>query len=207
LPNPRNPRQANEAQDPNQYKLVHTLRSGKQVDNQVSIAPDPAQLFMPSSFTLSPQNSKETEVDKYEKQVYQPIALFSNRLRSNNNAHIEKLLEVFNQVRLNIPILDAIQHVPNYAKILKDMCTKKRKTNVPKKFFLATNISELLSYQIPVKYKDPSCPIISCTIGQAEISRALHDLGESINLFPFSVYQQLGLGKLNPTQVTNQLAN
>jgi len=41
LPNPRKPRQANEAQDPNQYNLIHTLRSGKQVDNQVSMPPDP----------------------------------------------------------------------------------------------------------------------------------------------------------------------
>ena len=82
------------------------------------------------------------------------------------------------------------------------MCTKKRKTNVLKKVFLATNISELLSNQIPVKYKDPGCPIISCTIGQIEISRALLDLRASINLLSFSVYQQLGLGKLSPTQVT-----
>jgi len=76
-----------------------------------------------------------------------------------------------------------------------------------KKVFLATNISELLSNQIPVKYKDPSCPTISCTIGQAEISRALLDLGASINLLPFSVYQQLGLGELSPTQVTIQLGD
>ena len=48
---------------------------------------------------------------------------------------------------------------------LKDMCTKKRKTIVPKKIFLATNISELLSNQIPVKYKDSDCPTISYTIG------------------------------------------
>ena len=90
--------------------------------------------------------------------MHQPTAPFSNRLRSNNNAHMEKLLEVFNQVRLNIPLLDAIQQVPSYAKFLKGMCTKKRKINVPKKIFLATNISELLSNQIPVKYKDPGCP-------------------------------------------------
>ena len=115
---------------------------------------------------------------------------------------MEKLLEVFNQVRLNIPLLDAIQHVPSYAKFLKDMCTKKRKINVPKKVFLTTNISELLSNQILVKYKDPGCLTISCTIGQAEICRALLDLGASINLLPFSVYQQLGLGELSPTQVT-----
>ena len=86
------------------------------------------------------------------------------------------------------------------------MCTKKRKTNVPKKVFLATNISKLLSSPIPVKYKDLGCLTIACTIGQAEISRALLGLGVSINFLPFSVYQQLGLGDLSPTRVTIQLA-
>jgi len=68
------------------------------------------------------------------------------------------------------------------------MCNKKRKMNVPKKEFLATNISELLSGPISVKYKDPECPTISWTIGQTEISRALIDLGASINLLSLSVY-------------------
>ena len=76
-----------------------------------------------------------------------------------------------------------------------------------KRVFLATNISELLSGLIPVKYKDPGSPTIACTIGQAEISLALLDLGASINLLPFSVYQQLGLGDLSPTRVTIQLAD
>jgi len=82
------------------------------------------------------------------------------------------------------------------------MCTKKRKTNVTKKVFLATNISELLSGLIPVKYNDSNCPTIACTIGQAEISHALLHLGASINLLPFSVYQQLGFNDLSPTRVT-----
>ena len=82
-----------------------------------------------------------------------------------------------------MPLLDAIQQVPSYAKFLKDMCTKKRKTNVPKKVFLATNISELLSGLIPVKYKDPGSPTIACTIGQAEISHALLDLGQVSTCF------------------------
>ena len=112
---------------------------------------------------------------------------------------------MFNQVKINVPLLDAIQQVPSYAKFLKDKCTKKRKTNVPKKVFLATNISELLSGLIPIK--DSDCPTIACTIRQAEISRALLDLGASINLLPFSVYQQLGLSDLSPTRVTIQLAD
>ena len=71
----------------------------------------------------------------------------------------------------------------------------------------STNISELLSGPIPVKYKDSGCPTIARAIGQAEISRALLDLGANINLLPFSVYQQLRLGDLSPTRVTIQLAD
>jgi len=67
LPSPKNPRQANEAQDPNQYNLVHMLRSWEQVNNQVSMPPDPAQTSTPSSSVPLPPNSKETEVDKSAK--------------------------------------------------------------------------------------------------------------------------------------------
>ena len=90
---------------------------------------------------------------------------------------MKKILEMFNQVKLNMPFLDAIQQVLAYAKFLKNMCTKKRKMNVPNKVFLATNINELLFGPISVKYKDPRCPTISYTTGQKEISRALLDLG------------------------------
>ena len=58
-----------------------------------------------------------------------------------------------------------------------------------------------------MKYKDPGSPTISCIIGQITINRALLDLGANINLLPFSVYQQLGLGDLRPTRVTIQLAD
>jgi len=78
---------------------------------------------------------------------------------------------------------------PFICQILKDMCPKKEKINVPKKIFLTTNISELLSGPIPIKYKDSGCSTLACTIGQTEIRRALLDLGASINLLPFLVYQ------------------
>ena len=99
-------------------------------------------------------------------------------------------------------LLDVIQQAPSYAKFLKDMCTKKRKINVPKKVFLATKISKLLSGPILVKCNDPSCSTIACIIGQTEISHALFGLEVSINLLPLSVYQQLGLGELSSTRVT-----
>ena len=51
LSNPRNFRQVNEAQDPNQCNVIHILRSGRQVDNQVSTSSNPTQVPIPSSST------------------------------------------------------------------------------------------------------------------------------------------------------------
>jgi len=77
---------------------------------------------------------------------------------------MDKIIEIFNQMKINMPVLVAIQQVPSNVKFLKDMCTKKRKTNIRKKVLLATSISELLSGLIPIKYKDPACPTIACTV-------------------------------------------
>jgi hypothetical protein len=37
----------------------------------------------------------------------------------------DELWEVFKQVKINLSLLDAIKHVPAYAKYLKDLCTEK----------------------------------------------------------------------------------
>ena len=58
-----------------------------------------------------------------------------------------------------------------------------------------------------MKYKDPGCPTISCFIGKHKIERALLDLGASVNLLSYSVFQSLNLGELKPTSVTLLLAD
>jgi hypothetical protein len=106
----------------------------------------------------------------------------------------EDILEVFKQVQINIPFLDAIQQVPSYAKFLNDLITVKRKTNVPKKAFLTEQVSSILQCKLPLKYKDPGTTI-TCMIGVSQIERALLVLGTSVNLLPYSIYVQLGLGE------------
>ena len=58
-----------------------------------------------------------------------------------------------------------------------------------------------------MKCKNPGSSTISCKIGDCLIERALLDLGASVNLMPYSVYLQLGLGELKPTTMTLQLAD
>ena len=118
-----------------------------------------------------------------------PKAPFPQRLISpQKSAQFGDILEVFKQVQINIPFLDAIQQVPSYAKFLKDLVTMKRKTNVPKKAFLIEQVSSIIQNKYPVKCKDPGSPTISCRIGDRLIERALLDLGASVNLMPYLVY-------------------
>ncbi|RVW29381.1 hypothetical protein CK203_108765 [Vitis vinifera] len=58
-----------------------------------------------------------------------------------------------------------------------------------------------------MKYKDLGCPTISVSIGGTCVEKALLNLGASVNLLPYSVYKQLGLGELKPTSIALSLAD
>ena len=111
------------------------------------------------------------------------------------------------QVKVNIPLLDMIKQVLTYAKFLKDLCTLKRGLNVDKTTFLIKQVSSIIQHKTPVKYKDPWSPTISVNIGGTCVDKALLDLGASVNLLPYSVYKQPGLGELKPTTITLSLAD
>ena len=110
-------------------------------------------------------------------------------------------------MKINIPLLDMIKQVPTYAKFLKDLCTIKRGLNVNKKAFLTEQVNAMIQCKSPVKYKDPGCLTMSVMIRGTIVEKALLDLGASVNLLPYSVYNQLGLGELNPTSITLSLVD
>ena len=109
-----------------------------------------------------------------------------------------EIWEVLRQVKVNIPLLDMIKQVPTYAKFLKDLCTVKKGLGIEKKAFLTEQVSAIIQSKTPVTYEDPRSPTISVNISGTCIDKARLDLGASVNLLPYSVYKQLGLGELKP---------
>ncbi|KAH9649644.1 hypothetical protein KPL70_026063 [Citrus sinensis] len=159
-----------------------TLRKGKEVDNKVEMPVTKTNQIIPVSVEDSPPEEKE-ETNPRE---YVPKATFPQRLaKGKKEKSIGEILEIFKQVSVNIPLLDAIKEVPSYAKFLKDLCTKKRNIQVQKKAFLIENVS----------------------IRNHTIENALLDLGVSVNLLPYSVFVKFGLGELHQTPVMLQLAD
>jgi hypothetical protein len=169
-------------------QAITTLRSGKQVDNQVATPKEASNTVRKeeNQAELEKEVVPDTVILDVEDQAkkYVPKAPYPERLRApKKSSKYNDILEVFKHVQINIPFLDAIQQVPSYAKFLKDLVTVKRKTNVPKKAFLTEQVSSILQYKMPVKYKDPGCPTIACKIGDNRAERALLDLGASVNPF------------------------
>ena len=99
-----------------------------------------------------------------------------------------------------------IKQVPTYAMFLKDLCTVKRRLSINKKAFLTEQASAIIKCKTPVKYKDPGFPTISVNIRGTCAEKALLDFGASVNLLPYSVYKQLGLGELKPATITLALS-
>ena len=60
----------------------------------------------------------------------------------------------------------------------------------------ATQASCLIQQPIAPKYEDLGIPTISVRIEDQVMDRYQLDLGASVNLLPYSVHKQLGLGEL-----------
>ena len=95
--------------------------------------------------------------------------------------------------------------MPNYAKFLKDILSKKKKITEEGIVILTTTCSAVIQKSLPEKMKDPGNFTIPCSIGKFEFKETLCDSGVSINLL--SVVQRLSLVELTPTAITLQMAD
>ncbi|XP_068329671.1 uncharacterized protein [Pyrus communis] len=146
------------------------------------------------------QDEASTETEKFHKDTE------LNKKDSDKQTDKE-ILDTFRKVQVNLPLLDAIKQVPKYANFLKELCTNKRRFNDQETVALSEEVSAVLQRKLPPKLKDIGSFTIPCVIGGKEFGRALCDLGASINLMPYSVYESLNLGDLKETKVVIQLAD
>ena len=134
------------------------------------------------------KRSKEVTVETYSPSIYDPPIPFLQRLRKNNvDDQFSKFLSIFKQLHINIPLIEALEQMPKYAKCFKDIISKKRKLEEHETVMLTEESSAILQRKLPPKLKDPGNFTIPCTIGKSYFDKSLCDLGESINLMPLFV--------------------
>ncbi|XP_022858882.1 uncharacterized protein LOC111379688 [Olea europaea var. sylvestris] len=97
---------------------------------------------------------------------------------------------------------NALEQMPNYAKFMKKVMSKKWKLEEYETVKLTEECDAILQKKLPQRRKDSGSFNILCTIGSSSFNKALSDLKASINLMPLSVFKKLGLEEVKPTTVT-----
>ncbi|CAL8988499.1 unnamed protein product, partial [Prunus brigantina] len=201
-----------------QAKAVITLRSGKVINgvgNEVTNESDhvnagPTQEENeksnddPSNATFS---YEAPSLHKAEKPYTPPIPFPGRLAKSKQDKSFKEIFDILSKVNVNLPLLDVIRNMPAYGKFFKELNTYKRKYGPNEKVMVSENVSAVLQRKLPPKLKDPGSFSIDITIGGKLVEKAMLDLGASINLMPYSVYLQLGLGELKATTISLQLAD
>ncbi|XP_073031282.1 uncharacterized protein [Primulina eburnea] len=126
-----------------QCKAV-TLRSG----NEIGI-PEPTEESV--EITVEEDEEKSASVDEEEPEKvlkHQPLPKvnlpYPQRFKKKGlDDQFAKFLEIFKKIHINIPFADALEQMPNYAKFIKDVMSKKRKLQEFETVKLTEEILEL----------------------------------------------------------------
>ena len=133
---------------------------------------------------------------------------FSQRLQKEKlEEQFSRFINMSEKIEINIPFSEALTRMPQYAKFMKDILSKKRKITEEGIVSLTATCSVVIHKTLPEKMQDPSSFTIPCKIRDADMGKALFDFGASINLMPLSVAKRLSLGELTPTTMTLQMAD
>ncbi|XP_024022409.1 uncharacterized protein LOC112091902 [Morus notabilis] len=207
---------SNTKKNPKECKAI-TLRSGKELEG-----PSVQKAMVDEDPTKSNDNGKDKSMEenlkaKKEALVVRPGSItfldnppritpplpFPQRFQKKAlDEQFEKFLNIFKRIHINIPFVDALEQMPNYAKFMKVVMSKKCKLEDYETVKLTEQCSAIIKRQLPEKLKDPGSFTISCIIGELHIEKASCDLRASINLMPISIFQKLNLGEITPTTIS-----
>ena len=133
-----------------------------------------------------------------------PYSQALNCPKAKINKTDDHLLEAFKKVTITIPLIDAIKHIPSYAKFLKGICTPHRN---PRRIQLSETVSSIMMNSLPINKRDLGAPMITSEIGEMSFTRSLLDIEASINILPKAIFNCHHVGELQPFLVELCLAD
>lgn len=170
----------------------------------------PPVSMAPSSSQVDPKPQGMNSIPSSSTHANSPFVMapFPSRLASKKKLETdEEILEIFKKVQVNLPLIECLKQVPKYAKFLKELCTTRRQTREKKIVKVNATVSAVIQRRLPPKLKDPGSFSVPCVIGSRSFNNVMLDLGASINVMPYTLYQALGLPALKKDDVIIQLAD
>ncbi|KAL5574309.1 hypothetical protein UlMin_023906 [Ulmus minor] len=200
---------SNTEKNPREHANAISLRSGKELDPPKQVGQQVSTVVQPIQGATSDVKNQPNDSTSIPKSIPSSSTVpFPQRLRKQKlDNQFSKFLNIFKSLHINLPFVDMLEQMPKYVKFLKDILSNKRKLEECEAIALTEETTVLLQKKLPPKLKDPGSFSIPCTIGEKFHTKALCDLGVSINLMPLSIFRKLGLGEPTPTMVSLVMAD
>ncbi|CAN6547181.1 unnamed protein product [Malus baccata var. baccata] len=171
--------------------------------------------------TQSHQQKTDKAIENFERQMSQLASLIGQQHRPGRLP--SQTMVNPNAEQMNVVTLRSGKEVFEQSRMQKrtrkdtneqgELQTKNLEQNEAsketEKYLNATelNTKDSNKRKLPPKLKDAGSFTIPCVIGGKKFRRTLCDLGASINLMPYLVYESLNLGNLKETKVVIQLVD
>ncbi|XP_070006252.1 uncharacterized protein [Nicotiana sylvestris] len=148
----------------------------------------------------------EPVVQKAKAPMPRPPPPYPQRLaKQNGDNQLKKFMNMMKSLSINVPLVEALEQIPSYAKFMKDLVTKERSMNF--ETIKMTHQASTIVLLMAPKLKDHGAFTIPCTIRSVEFAKALCNLRANINLMSYLVLKTLGIGKLRPTSMRLQMVD
>ncbi|GJS84574.1 zinc finger, CCHC-type containing protein [Tanacetum coccineum] len=154
-----------------------------------------------------PQTTNEPVIQTSSEEQTPSISFPERFRKEKEEAQQRKFLENLKQLHINLPFIESLAQMLKYAKFLKSLLTNKARLEEACTIIMNKRCSAVLLNKLPSKEKDPGSLTIPCDIGQLHINNALADLGASISLMLYTMYEKLGLGEPKATRMSLELAD
>ena len=149
--------------------MAITTRGGKQTidppmpSNENKVTEDTDKVV--DDAELEDNTAKDVELPKKVTPMPRPPPPFPQRLLKNTeDGKYRCFITMLKQLSINVPLVEALEQMPGYAKFMNDLVTKKRSVTFEDDDRMQ-NCSAIATRSLVQKKEDPGAFTIPCTIG------------------------------------------
>ena len=98
-----------------------------------------------------------------------PLPFPQRFAKAKFESQFSKFLDMLKKLHVNVPFIDTLTQMPLYAKLLKEILSKKRKIDEHEAIALGEEYGVVVLCKLPTKFKSPGSLSIPCMIGCVSI--------------------------------------